>query len=89
MEDGYIKTKEIPKAITETKEEELIKSIIKTKTELASAIKNFEYAEDELIDFYAYQIKANQAKLNYLIKKVKEKGMALDMIDAIKFEGVS
>lgn len=52
---------------------ELIKSIIKTKRDLENANKNYEYAEGELIDYYLYQIKANQSKLNYLLKKSKEK----------------
>ena len=50
---------------------ELLKSIITTKRELVIANKNFEYAEDEMIDYYSYQIKAIQAKLNYLIKIAK------------------
>jgi len=37
------------------------------------------------VDYYTYQIKANQAKLNYLIKLAKEKGIEVDMINDIKF----
>ena len=44
------------------KEIELITSILKTKEELKNANINFEYAENELIDYYTYQIKANQSK---------------------------
>ena len=43
---------------------ELIKSVIKTKRDLENASKNFNIAEAELIDYYAYQIKANKAKLS-------------------------
>ena len=46
--------------------------------------KNFEYAEDDLIDYYIYQIKANQAKLNYLIRIAKNKGIELSKIDEIR-----
>lgn len=46
--------------------------------------KNYEYAEGELIDYYAYQIKAEQSKLNYLLKKAKSKSLELDMINEIK-----
>ena len=66
------------------KELELIKSVIKTKINLKDANKNFEYADGDLIDYYAYKIKAEQAKLDYLIKKVKKAGIALDMINEIK-----
>ena len=63
---------------------ELIKSIIKTKTDLENANKNYEFAEGELIDYYLYQIKANQSKLNYLLKKAKNDGIIIDMIKQIE-----
>ena len=65
---------------------ELIKSVIKTKRELENASKNFDIAEAELIDYYSYQIKANKAKLDYLIKKVKEEGTNLNMIEQIELK---
>ena len=68
------------------KETELIKSIIATKQELIVANKNFECAEDDLIDYYSYEIKAYKAKLNYLIKKVKQKNISLDMINNIEID---
>lgn len=63
---------------------ELIKSILETKRELVIANRNFEIAEEELIDYYSYQIKANKAKLDYLIKQVKTKGIELDMINNLQ-----
>lgn len=65
---------------------DLIKSVIKTKRELENANKNFEMAEEELIDYYSYQIKANKAKLSYLIKQAKSKGCELDMINELKIK---
>ena len=47
-------------------------SILRTKQELSQNIKNFEFAEGELIDYYTYQMKATQAKLDYLLKKRKK-----------------
>ena len=67
------------------KEIELIMTIIKTREELKSANKNFEYAKEELIDYYSYEIKANQAKLDYLIKMAKLKGIEVDMINNKKY----
>ena len=67
------------------KEIELIRSIIKTREELKAANSNFEFAKEDLVDYYTYQIKANQAKLNYLIKIAKSKGIEVDMINDIKF----
>ena len=63
---------------------ELVECIIKTKAELNVANKNFEQAEGELIDYYSYQIKAHKARLDYLIKEVKQKGFSLDIIDELK-----
>lgn len=63
---------------------DLIKSIIKTREDLSAANKNFEFADGELIDYYLYQIKATQAKYNYLLKKAKQAGILVSMIDNIQ-----
>ena len=68
------------------KEMELIKNIIKTREELKSDNKNFEFAEQELVDYNIYHIKANQAKLDYLIKLAKANGITIDIINQIKYE---
>ena len=56
-----------------------------TKEKLKVARCNFEYAEDDLIDYYTYQIKANQAKLDYLIKIAKRNGLVLSKVNEFKF----
>lgn len=63
---------------------ELLKSILDTKRELVIADRNFECAEEELVDYYSYQIKASKAKLDYLIKQVKSKGIEVDMINNLQ-----
>ena len=86
MYEEYVKEL---KLIEKTEEElniELIKSIIKTKLDLENASKNYEFAEGELIDYYLYQIKANQSKLNYLLKKAKKNGIIIDMIKQIEIK---
>ena len=47
---------------------------------------NFEFAEGELVDYYAYQIKANQAKLDYLFGKLKKRGIVLDLEKKIELK---
>ena len=81
--EEYVRDTKIEDKSEEEKNLELIVSIIKTKNELNSAHKNFEFAEEGLIDYYSYQIKANQTKLDYLMKKAQKKGIALDMINEI------
>ena len=56
-----------------------------TKEKLKVARSNFEFAEDDMIDYYTYQIKANLAKLDYLIKVAKRKGIVLNRINELKF----
>ena len=70
----------------ENKDKDLIISILKTKMELNINIKNYEYAEKDQVDYFLYQIKANQAKLDYLIKKAKENKFELKNIEKIKYE---
>ena len=85
MQEEYKKEQKIIEKTEYEKEIELIKTIIKTREELKSNNKNFEYAEDELVDYYTYQIKANQAKLDYLIKLAKIKGIEVDIINNKKY----
>lgn len=85
MEDGYMKESEIKNIEEKEREIELIKNIINTRRELKNVDKNFEYAQDDLVDYYIYEMKANQAKLNHLIKMAKMKGITVDMINDIKY----
>lgn len=81
MSEEYIKEQKVMDKTEDEKDLELIVSVLKTKQDLNLAHKNFEYAEEGLIDYYSYQIKANQTKLDYLMKKARKKGIALDMIN--------
>ena len=86
MEDKFIKDgKKVTDKTEEQKSVEVVVSILKTKKDLDMANHNFEFAEKELIDYYAYQIKANKSKLDYLMKKAKEQGIALNMTNEIYF----
>ena len=70
----------------EDKNRDLIVNILKTKMELNLNIKNYEYADQDQIDYFLYQIKANQARLDFLIKKAKESNIELSNIEKIKYE---
>ena len=45
---------------------------------LKKAHNNFEFADGDLVDYYTYEIKANQAKLDYLIKLAKSMGLVMN-----------
>ena len=84
MQEEYILEKMVKGKTDREKEIELIQTIMETKEMLKIAISNFEYAEDDLIDYYTYQIKANQAKLDYLIKIAKRKGIVFSRVKELK-----
>lgn len=81
MEEEYIKETKIVEKTELEKEIQLIRTIISTREELKNDNVNFEYAQGDLVDYYIYQIKANQAKLDYLIKLAKSKGIQVNMIN--------
>ncbi len=86
MEEEFVKEHRIKELTAKDKDEDIIKNVIKAKAELECAINNFEYAENDLIDYFSYQKKANQAKLDYLLKKAKRRGILLSMIEEIKMK---
>ena len=65
---------------------DLIKSIIQTREDLQNANRNYEFAEEELIDYYLYQIKAVQSKYNYLLRKAKQSKLLVTMVDEIEIK---
>lgn len=82
MED-YIKEKNFSDLNENQKSTQLMQNILKTQSELKQAHINFEYAENELIDFYTYQIKASQAKLDYLTKLAKKQNLSSEVLEQI------
>ena len=84
MVEEFLLNKMIKGKTEKEREIELMQNIIETKEKLQNARKNFEYAEDGMIDYYIYQIKANQSKLDYLIKLAKKKGVILSRDKEVK-----
>ena len=68
MKEKYIKENDIKDKSLNEMNKMLVQSIINTNASIETALKNYEFAEGEMIDYYLYEIKANQSKLNYLIK---------------------
>lgn len=56
----------------EEAKKELFDELEKAIMDLNVAQENYNMASDELIDYYSYQIKAAQAKYDYLLKSVKK-----------------
>lgn len=68
----------------EERNKRLLYHMLYTMKAIDAARKNYEFAEEELVDYYLYEIKANQSKLNYLIKKMKKNGIELERIQKIE-----
>lgn len=87
MQEEFIKESLIIDKSEIEKEEELVRSIVRAKKDLETARRNFEYAKSvDLVDYYIYQIKANQAKIDYLIKLAKTKGIIVNMINEVEIK---
>lgn len=86
MFEEYQKETNIKDKTDEDKKIELIMSLIKAKKEFNLATKNFETAEEGLVDYYVYQIKASKSKVDFLVNKAKDKGLSLNMIEEIYFK---
>lgn len=86
MQEEFKKEELIEERTELEKEESIIRNIIQTSDALKRDNHNFEFAEFDLVDYYVYQIKANQSKLDYLLKLAKAKGITLDMINQMKYK---
>ncbi len=73
MYSEFIKEFKIEDKTEEEKDTELIDTIKYVKKTLSNMYNNLQYADSDLIDYYTYQIKAEEAKYNYLIKQAKKK----------------
>lgn len=85
MQEEHIKENKFTAKSKEEMNKILIQSIINTNANIQAAQRNYEFAEGELIDYYLYTIKANQSKLDYLIKKSKKNGIELNRIEKLQF----
>lgn len=61
----------------EEQNEELIEHIKDSKMALQNMHNNIRFAENDLVDYYAYSIKAEEARYNYLIKLAKQRNIEI------------
>jgi len=63
-------------------EEELLEGIKSARNEWIDANMNFDYVDDqEIVDYYTYKILASQVRYEYFLKKAKEKGVKVGLIE--------
>lgn len=75
MYNEYVKEFKIMEKNDAEKNDELLDNIKIVKNTLNNMYTNLQYADSDLIDYYTYQIKAEEAKYNYLIKQAKKKNL--------------
>ena len=67
-------------------DDENIRNLLKIALEgFGYEAEGFETAEEGLIDYYVYQMKASKSKLDFLVQKAKKRGISLDMIEELYF----
>lgn len=77
MYSEFTKEFKIIEKTDEEKDKELVEEIKKIKKKLEGIYNNLRYADSDLIDYYTYQIKAEESKYNYLIKQAKKKKITI------------
>ena len=59
------------------KETELLETIKTVESNLDNMYNNMQFVDSDLIDYYVYQIKAEEVKHNYLIKQAKKRKLKI------------
>ena len=77
MFEEYVKEFQIAEKSDIEKDYELLNSINIVKHNLSNMYNNMQFVDGDLIDYYVYQIKAEEAKYNYLIKQAKKKKLKI------------
>ena len=75
MHNEFVKEYLIIDKNEQEKDEELLEAIKNVNNNLVNMHNNLQYANSDLIDYYTYQIKAEEAKYNYLIKIAKKRNL--------------
>ncbi len=75
MYSEFVKEVEILDMNENQKNDDLLKNIKSVKETLNNMYNNLQFADSDLIDYFTYQIKAEEAKYNYLIKQAKKKNL--------------
>ena len=80
MRSEFIKEFKIDDKDEKEKNNELLKSINIVKNNIKNMYNNMQYVESDLIDYYVFQIKAEEAKYDYLIRKAKKNNITVDIL---------
>ena len=77
MYSEYVKENVIHEKDDDEQDVELLECLKDVKNTLKNMHNNLQFAENELVDYYTYQIKAEEAKYSYLLKQAKKKNLKI------------
>ncbi len=72
MREEFVRDPEYDGVIENRKEMDIYEEIDISKKKLQSYYENMNYVSGNMIDYYVYQIKAEQAKFGYLLNEIKQ-----------------
>ena len=78
MYNEFVKESKIIDKNEQEKDKELKETIKDVNNNLMNMYKNLQFANSDLIDYYTYQIKAEEAKYSYLIKLAKKRNLNIN-----------
>jgi hypothetical protein len=75
MYSEYVKEATILEKNEDEQDKELLQNIKEVKIILNNMHNNLQFAETDLVDYYTYQIKAEEARYCYLLKLAKKRDL--------------
>ena len=72
MREEFVKETKIFDKTEEEHKQDLLNELEASRKRLNAFHENMNFAKDSLVDYYTYQIKAEEAKYGYLLKRIKE-----------------
>ena len=72
MREEFVRETKIYDKSEEEHKEALFSELETSRKRLMAFYENMNFAKDNLVDYYTYQIKAEEAKYGYLLNKIKE-----------------
>ena len=72
MREEFVKETKIFDKTENEHRQDLLSEIEASKKRLKAFYENINFAQENLVDYYTYQIKAEEAKYGYLLQKIKE-----------------
>ena len=73
MREEFVKDTKIIDKTEEEHNQDLLIELENSKKRLMAFHENMNFAKDNLVDYYTYQIKAEEAKYGYLLREIKNK----------------